>query len=95
MDDNRMINKTISISLYLLFQSLSKAKVKGKSLSCVCLLATPWTMAHQVLCPWDFPGMNAEVGYHFLLQEIFLTQELNLGLHCRQILYQLSSREAS
>jgi len=35
------------------------------------------------------------VGYHFLLQEIFLTQELNLGLHCRQILYQLSSREAS
>ena len=28
---------------------------------------------------------------HALLQEIFLTQRLNLGLlHCRQILYQLS-----
>ena len=28
---------------------------------------------------------------HFLLQRIFLTQGLNLGLvHCRQILYQLS-----
>ena len=35
--------------------------------------------------------MNTEVGYHFLLQEIFLTQELNLGLlHCRQMIYQLS-----
>ena len=31
------------------------------------------------------------VGCHFLLQEIFPTQESNLGLlHCRQILYQLS-----
>ena len=31
------------------------------------------------------------MGYHFLLQEIFPTQELNLGLpHCRQMLYCLS-----
>ena len=31
------------------------------------------------------------MGCHFLLQEIFLTQESNLGLlHCRRILYQLS-----
>ena len=31
------------------------------------------------------------MGYHFLLQGIFLTQGLNPGLlHCRQILYQLS-----
>ena len=31
------------------------------------------------------------MGSHFLLQGIFLTQGLNLGLlHCRQILYQLS-----
>ena len=31
------------------------------------------------------------MGCHFLLQGIFLTQELNPGLlHCRQILYQLS-----
>ena len=35
--------------------------------------------------------MNTGVGSLFLLQWIFLTQELNLGfLHCRQILYQLS-----
>ena len=31
------------------------------------------------------------MGCHFLLQETFLTQELNLGLlHCRQMLYRLS-----
>ena len=33
-------------------------------------------------------------GFHFLLQGIFPTQELNLGLlHYRQILYQLSYEE--
>ena len=47
--------------------------------------------AFPFLCPWDFPGKNTEVGWHFLLQGIFPTEELNSGLlHCRQILYQLS-----
>ena len=42
----------------------------------------------RLLCPWDSPGKNMGVGCHFLLQEVFLTQGLNLGLlHCRQILY--------
>ena len=41
-------------------------------------------------CPWDFPGKNTRLGYHFLLQ-IFPTQGLNPGLpHCRQTLYRLS-----
>jgi len=31
----------------------------------------------RLLCPWDFPGKNTGVGCHFLLQGIFLTQELN------------------
>ena len=31
----------------------------------------------QLLCPWDFPGKNAGVGCHFLLQGIFLTQGLS------------------
>ena len=45
----------------------------------------------RVLCPWDFPGKNTGVGCHFLLQGIFPTQVLNLGLrHCRQISYRLS-----
>ena len=52
---------------------------------------TPWAVACQLLCPWDFPRKNTGVGCHFLLQGIFPTQGWNLGLlHCRQILYQLS-----
>ena len=45
----------------------------------------------RLLHPWDFPGKNTGVGCHFLLQEIFPTQGLNLGLlHCRQTFYHLS-----
>ena len=31
-------------------------------------------------CPWNAPGKNTGVGYHFLSQGIFLTQGLNLHL---------------
>ena len=49
----------------------------------------------RLLCPWDSPGKNTGVGCHFLLQGIFLTQGSKLGLlHCRQILYHMSIREA-
>ena len=45
----------------------------------------------MLLHPWDFPSKSTEVGCHFLLQRIFLTQGLNLGLpHCRQAFYCLS-----
>ena len=45
----------------------------------------------RLLCPWDFPGKNTGVGSHLLLQGIFPTQGLNLGLlHCRQNLYWLN-----
>ena len=41
----------------------------------------------RLLCPWDSPGKNTGVGYHFLLQGIFPTQGSNLGLpHWRQTL---------
>ena len=49
-----------------------------------------WPYA-RLLCPWNSPGKNTGVGCHALLQEIFPTQILNLGLpHCWQILYQLN-----
>ena len=52
----------------------------------------------RLLCPWDFPGKNTGVGYHALLQGIFLTQGLNpcllQPLHCRQILYHWAVWEA-
>ena len=46
---------------------------------------TPWTVAHQVPCSWDFPGKNTGVGCHSLLQGIFLAQALNLGFLCWQM----------
>ena len=39
------------------------------------------------LCPWDCPGKNTGMGYHAILQGIFLTHRSNLGLLlCRWIL---------
>ena len=63
------------------------SEVKVKSLSCVRLFATPWTVAHQAPLSMGFPGKNTGVGCHFLLQGIFPTQGSNPGvLHCRQTL---------
>ena len=48
---------------------------------------------HGLHSPWNSPGQNTAVGSLSLLQGIFPTQGLNLGLpHCRQILYQLSHK---
>ena len=34
----------------------------------------------RLLCPWDFSDKNSGVGWHFLPQVIFLTQQLNLHI---------------
>ena len=58
-------------------------------------LWTLWTSACQAR---NSPGKSAGVGYHALLQEIFLTQESNPGplrlLHRRQILHHGVTRGA-
>ena len=36
----------------------------------------------RLLCPWGSPGKNTGVGFHDLLQEIFLTQGSNPHLSC-------------
>ena len=59
-----------------------------QSLTWVWLSVTPWTVAHQALRPWDFPGRNIGVGCHSLPQRVFLTQGLNprlLHLLCWQV----------
>ena len=52
----------------------------------------------RLLSPWDFPGKNIGVGWHFLLQGIFPTQGLNLHFLCllcwRQILHHWAIKEA-
>ena len=50
------------------------------SLSRVWLFATPWTVALQAPCPWDFPGKNIGVDCRFLLQGIFPTKGSNRHL---------------
>ena len=66
-------------------------------LGCVWLFAIPRAVACQA--PWSmgFSRKNTRVGSHFLLQGIFLTQELNPGLlqllHCRRILSLWATRE--
>ena len=42
--------------------------MKGKLLSHVRLLATPWTTAYQAPPSMDFPGKSTGVGCHCLLQ---------------------------
>ena len=54
---------------------------------------TPWD--HVLYSPWNSLGQNTGMGSFSLLQGIVPTQGLNPGLpHCRQILYQLSHKEA-
>ena len=61
------------------------------SLSCVQPFVIPYTVACQAPLSWNPPGKNTGVGCHDLLQGIFLTQRLNLGLlYYRWILYHLS-----
>ena len=75
--------------------------VHTRILLCVCSVTSDsvisWTVAHQDLCPWNFPGKNTGVGCYCLLQGIFLTQGLNPCLlsllHCRRILYHWTTKE--
>ena len=74
------------------FNRLNTSAAAAKSLqSCPTLVTSmdcspPGSSVHGI-----FPGKNTGVGWHFLLQGIFPTQELNPGLlHYRQILYRLS-----
>ena len=63
--------------------------------SVVSHAVTPWTIAHQVICPRDFPGKNSGAGCYSLLQGILPNKGSNLGLqHCRQILHHLSHQRS-
>ena len=54
------------------FSNAWKWKVKVKSLSCVWLLATPWTAAYQAPPSMGFPGKSIGVACHCLLQSVML-----------------------
>ena len=74
-----------------------KEKILGSSHVCVYVVTQPClTLCDALDCSPS--GKNTRVGFHAVLQGIFLTQGLNLHLlcllHCRQILYPLSQRES-
>ena len=75
---------------FLSANSFQSAVLKVKKLKECSTLCNPMQPT-RLLCPRDSPGKNTGVGSHFLLQGIFLTQGLNLGLlHCRQVLHRLN-----
>ena len=67
----------------------------------VCSVRSTSLQAHglqptRLLCPWNFPGNNTGMGYHFLLQGVFLTQRSNLHLlHLQVNSFRLSHLENS
>ena len=61
--------KTKMINCYLFM-----SKWNCESLSHVWLLVIHGVWPTRLLCPWDSPGRNTEVGCHSLLQGIFPTQ---------------------
>ena len=74
--------------LLLIRKAMTNLPVNQQSCSVMSNSATPWTIAYH---PWNFPSKSTGVGYHFLLQGIFLTQGSNPGLlYCRQTPYHLS-----
>ena len=73
---NRGLLHCRQVLYQLNYQGSSESKVK--SLSCVRLFATPWTVVcTRLLRPWDFLGKSTGMGCHFLLQGIFPTQGSN------------------
>ena len=59
-----------------------------------CSVVSDSLRSHVLYSSWNFPGQNNGVGSLSLLQGIFPTQGMNIGLqHWRQILYQLGHRE--
>ena len=90
------LKRNIFHSIYSLY------RVHMVHTECVCyslLLSdsvTSWTGAPQAPLSMNSPDKNSEVGCHSLLNGIFPTQGLNLGLwHCRQILHYLSHHGSS
>ena len=79
--------KNTGVGCHFLLQCM-KERVKSlqcmkvKSLSCVRLLATPWTAAHQAPLSIDFPGKSTGAGCHCLLPHSPKVYSLHLCLFC-------------
>ena len=72
----------IHMCIYVLPLLLTQQHV---SCSVICNFCNPT----RLLCPWVSPGKNPGVGGHSLLQEIFLTQGMNLDPVSPKLIYLL------
>ena len=62
-----LVNFFFSTGSYLLAFKQAQEGLTSLCLLSVRLLATPWTAAYRLFCPWDFLGKSTGVGCHFLL----------------------------
>ena len=72
------ISATREARVYLYTWSTYVVIILNQVLFCVLWKLSVYTILWSTsLCPWDFPGKNIGVGYHFLLQGIFPIQGSN------------------
>ena len=82
---------------YSKFSNQKFSALETRKAVCMCVLSCSVVsdslqplQPPRLLCSWDYLGKNTGVSCHFLLQEIFLTQGLNLHLlqllNCRQFI---------
>jgi len=78
--------------------SSSAARCESESVSCLVVSDCLWPHGLQsarLFCPWNSPGKNTGVGYHFLLQGILPTQGSNPSLVIAGIFFTIwATREA-
>ena len=89
-----LLSRRFSQFYILLWKFIRLSKIHGEKeeiKSCSVMSDSLWP--HGLYNSWNSPGQNTGVGSCSLLQGIFPTQGLNLGLlHCRWVLYQLSHK---
>ena len=91
LSSRSLLQKGMEGHLLILHYKNKYIRLHAQSLSHASFVATPGLQPARLLCPWNSPGKNTEVGSRSLLQEIFPTQGSNSGiLHCRWILHPLS-----
>ena len=72
------IKQYCSFSIWFISHRIMPLKsICAQLLSHVLFFVTPSALALRLFRPWDFPGKNIGVRWHFLLQGIFLSWELN------------------
>jgi len=71
-DTTEQLTLSLSLNIYVLCSVAHHVQ----------LFATPWNVLARLLCPWNFPGKNTGMDFHFLRQGIFLIQGLNPSLLC-------------